>query len=1157
VLLSGLFALVVFSALGPQLVCAQTPTLDVSFNPGADGDVNLLAIQADTKILLGGGFANLAGQPRTYLGRVNTDGTLNTGFNPGPDGQVHALAVQPNGQILVGGSFGALGGQACHNLGRLNADGTLDSAFDPEPDLYVTSLALQPDGKILVGGLFNTLGGQARAKIGRLNPDGTLDSGFNPGANDEVDCLILQPDGRILVSGWFTVLAGQPRTYLGRLNADGSLDDGLDLAPTGNVDALALQADGKILLGGCFSALGGQPYQNLARLNADGTLDSGFNPEPTSCVSCLALQADGKILVGGGFTMLGGQIHNYLGRLNADGTVDDAFDPPYDGPVSSLAIQADGEILEGGLFFGLDRLNSAEPATLSLDYDGTTITWLRGGTSPEVWRTSFDGSTNGADWSPLGEGSRVPGGWQLTSVSLPSGSIIRARGWVCGGGSCFSSCGGGSSSWFVEAYLGMAPVLVLQPADRTNDALTTATFSAAAIGSEPFSFRWLKNAVPLVDSGSIAGATTTELMVSNVLAGDSGGYNVVVSNAFGGLTSAVARLTVMDPSIAVQPTAQIGQVGQSVTFSVTAAGTTPFGYQWFKDGAALAGVTGSSATLTNLQVGDAGSYHVVVSNRYGSATSAAAQLTVNPAALDSSFNLELSALAEGGYSYPAVFSLALLPDGKVLVAGEFTVPGRGGSTLTNLARLSTDGTVDSGPNPGVGGWTSMLWVDSLAVQGDGTILVDGEFSTLGGQTCHDLGRLNADGTVDGGFNPAPLDPAANPGPLALQTDGKIVLSGEFDTVGGQTHSGLARLNADGTLDSGFDAGVAGGVGVFTLAVQADGKILVGGDFTMLDGRSCTNLGRLNPDGTLDVGFHPGSEYPVLSLALQADGKILVGGTFTALAGEALFGLARLNADGTMDSGFNPEVSGHVQPLALQANGKILVGGSFTALGGQTCNNLGRLNADGTPDSSFNPGANGTVMSLALQPDGKVLAGGSFSMLAGQDRAGLGRINNADAATQSLSFDGSTITWLRGGASPEVWRTTFDVSTNAADWTPLGAGTRIAGGWQLGPVRLPVGGAIRARGYVTGGGNGSCWFVESLLSTLPRIIVDDGHFGFGTNGFGFNLLGTSGQTVVVEGSTNLVDWLPLQTNTLGNSSAYFSDPVARGASERFYRARVLR
>jgi uncharacterized delta-60 repeat protein len=430
-----------------------TPPAD-DFNPGADGLINALALQPDGKILVGGAFVSLAGQPRSRIARLNADGTLDAGFNPGANSDVYALVVQADGRIVVGGAFTSLGGGTRSRIGRLNTDGTQDIGFSPGANSDVYALVVQPDGKIVVGGYFTTLGGGTRNRIARLNADGTLDVAFSPGADDRVNSLAVQADGKILVGGSFSTLGGQPRDYLGRLNADGTLDVGFDPGADDWVYSLAVQADGKILVGGWFSTLGGQTRNCIARLNTDGTADSGFSPGANDEVDSLAVQADGKILVGGNFTTLGGQTRNYVGRLNADGVVDAGFDPGADGWVYSLAVQADGKILVGGSFSTLrgqprlriGRLYNSAPATQSLMYDGSTITWLRGGTSPEVWRAIFEASPNGTNWSSLGAGLRISGGWQLANITVTPGSTLRARGQVAGGY-------GNASAWFIETLL--------------------------------------------------------------------------------------------------------------------------------------------------------------------------------------------------------------------------------------------------------------------------------------------------------------------------------------------------------------------------------------------------------------------------------------------------------------------------------------------------------------------------------------------------------------------------------------------------------------------------------------------------------------------------------------------------------------------------------
>ncbi len=1064
----------------------QSQTLD-AFYPDADRTVYATAIQADGKILVGGSFTTLGGQACKSIGRLNTDGTLDTTFNPGAIGSVSCLAVQAGGKILVGGNFTNLAGQARNNIGRLNSDGTLDSTFNPGAGggSYSTVFCLAPqvDGKILVGGAFTTLGGQSRNHIGRLNNDGTLDTTFNPGASGSVYSLAVQADGKILVGGDLTTLGGQLHSGVARLNSDGAVDTTFNPVGIGFVFSLALQADGKILVAGGFAAPDGQTAHWLCRLNGDGTRDAGFDPGATDLVFCLALQADGKILLGGTFTTLGGQSRNHIGRLNSDGTLDTTFNPGAGGSdpwVHALAVQADGKIVVGGGFTTLGgqlcnhlgRLNNTSPATQSLSLDGADIAWLRGGSSPEVWRTRFDASTNnGKDWADLGAGMRISGGWRLPGVSVPAGATIRGRGFVTSGIR-------NGSAWFVESIIG-APVVVSQPVSRTNNAGTAATFNVLAAGTPPLSYQWRKGGVNLGNGGNIAGAQTATLTLRNVVHADEGGYSVIISNTFGSVTSLVAGLTVVDPFIANQPASQSANPGYTVEFSVAAAGTAPFSYQWRKDGAALAGATAASVTLTNVQRADAGPYDVVVSNGFGTVTSLVALLTVNLAFPDA-FNPN----ANGG-----IYATAIQPDGKILVGGNFTM--LGGKPRSNLARLNTDGRLDSTFNPGANST-----VYSLAVQADGKILVGGNFTALAGQTRTDIGRLHSDGTLDTTFNPGANSTVYS---LAVQADGKILAGGYFTTLGGQPRIRIGRLNADGTVDPSFDPGA--GNCVFCLAVQADGKILAGGSFPTLGGQPRSHIGRLSGDGTLDTTFNPGASDEVYSLAVQADGKILVGGYFTTLGGQPRNRIGRLDSDGTLDPTFNPGTGGNtpsVRSLAVQADGQILVGGRFTTLGGQSRTNIGRLSREGSVDVSFNPGAANTVLSappdvvlsLAVQGDGKILVGGWFARLGGQMRANLGRLNNTDPATQSLAFDGADITWLRGGTSPEVWRTSFEASANGNDWGSLGAGARIAGGWRLTGVSVPASTvAIRARGFIMGGANNSSsWFVQTNLITSPPFIL---------------------------------------------------------------------
>ena len=139
-------------------------------------------------------------------------------------------------------------------------------------------------------------------------------------------------------------------------------------------------------------------------------------------------------------------------------------------------------------------------------------------------------------------------------------------------------------------------------------------------------------------------------------------------------------------------------------------------------------------------------------------------------------------------------------------------------------------------------------------------------------------------------------------------------------------------------------------------VQPDGKILIGGDFATLapnGGAAITRnrIARLNSDGTVDTTFNPNASGVVRAIAVQADGKILVGGEFSganSIGGQPRNRIARLDATTGAADSFNPDASGFgisipsVETIVVQGNGRILVGGRFNSIGGQARSHIARL-----------------------------------------------------------------------------------------------------------------------------------------------------------------------------------------------------------------------
>jgi uncharacterized delta-60 repeat protein len=300
----------------------------------------------------------------------------------------------------------------------------------------------------------------------------------------------------------------------------------------------------------------------------------------------------------------------------------------------------------------------------------------------------------------------------------------------------------------------------------------------------------------------------------------------------------------------------------------------------------------------------------------------------------------------------------------------------------------------------------------VVVQPDGKILIGGDFTTLapnGGAavTRNRIARLNPDGTLDIAFNPNANSVVFS---IAVQADGKILAGGFFTGIGGQTRNHIARLDATTGLADSFDPNA--NIDVYSIAVQADGKILAGGLFSSIGGQTRNHIARLDATTGLADSFDPNANDIVFAIEVQTDGKILAGGYFNgqnSIGGQTRNYIARLDATTGLADSFNPNPNAVVDSIAVQADGKILAGGIFTSIGGQPRNYIARLDATTGSADSFNPNANNIVDSIAVQADGKILAGGQFTSIGGQTR---NRIARLDATTGSAdSFNPNASDWV--------------------------------------------------------------------------------------------------------------------------------------------------
>ena len=858
----------------------------------------------DGRFFLGYGASSL----RLY----NTAGVQTT--LPNFNNRVNQVLRLSNGGYLVAGNFTTPGKW----LVRLNPDFTHDTAFQAKLGTFngsggaVARVVELPDGRIAVAGNFSDLNGApgTRALV-LLRPDGSRDPRMVSltGSFASIGCMDYDTADSTLVIGGFSFdYAGTTRA-LHRVRLDGSRDSSLSVTADSVVSTLVIQPDRHILMGGSFTTVQGVNRTALARVSPTGVLDTTFTAQSgpvsgngTGQVNSLALEPDGDIVVVGSFQIFNGIGQNDIVRLRPTGELDTRFNPGFGfdgngGRVESVAVAADGSIFATGSV---------------LRYDGTTIN----------------------DVVVL-QGDRIP----LAFAARPAAVEVLA---------------GGSFS-----------------------------LSATGVGTSAVSYQWFKGTTPLSDGGDISGSATATLTIANAEAADAGTYRVVITNLSGTL-EASAPVAVFDAPVVVdQPTGGTFFVGTSAQLYSRAVGSPTLTYQWFKgstplsNGPTISGADGPVLTLTNLQKTDSGNYSVTVTNTAGFDTSAAAAISVvlEPGGYFSGF--PMAAGANGG-----IRSVLPTAAGGAFIGGTFSSAGATGSNtpMNNVALLNPDGTVDTAFNPAPNSQVSVI----AAHQADG-ILIGGYFTTIGGQSRQYLARYTTSGTYDTTFNTnLGAGPSSFVNDIVALPNGKILIGGSFSTVAGTTRYGLARLNADGTHDTTFAPPMSLFANVNDIAVSNDGKITITGSFS-ISGRN--NIVRFNSDGTLDTSFSATLDFSGQAVAVQPDGKTLVGGFFTQTNGQPTGSLVRLNANGTTDTSFaaNASFPSTVNRITLQPNGRIVVGGSFTF--GGVSRGLVRLQPDGGVDTTFAVGngwgSSGSTYDINCTSTGTLWVAGSATTFNGQ------------------------------------------------------------------------------------------------------------------------------------------------------------------------------
>ncbi len=698
---------------------------------------------------------------------------------------------------------------------------------------------------------------------------GTVDHSFAAGSRIDQPVSAIMPtiDGKVYISGSFTTVRGAQRRGIARLNRDGTVDSSFDPGTGADapVDCVALQPDGKILLGGSFTRFNGTHCFRIARLNPDGSLDRAFSSQALAdrAVSAVTVQPDGKIVITGAFSSVNRQRRFAIARLNRDGSLDEGFDASnvfsFNGrTVSFVAIQADGKLVIGGNFStvhsppwdSLARLNADGSLDISFRPDprpshylrslvlqpdarllvGAEFTASNGTRVQQLERLNPDGSRD-ASFTPVPD-------FTNPVVLQPDGRILACR--------CFAV---DFTCWF--------QVMRFNP-NGTRD-------SSFNQGRE------------LEMNGVVASATPLP---------DGGG--ALLGGAFG---------------IA-------GNAGRSKLVKLQPDGTVDTEFQ---PGSEIAGYVWAVANQPDGKSLIAGSF-----------TSVDAVPRRGIARLDSDGTLDRNFNPGSGVE-GVVDNMAVQADGKVVLAGPFTAINE--TPRHGIARMNPNGSLDLAFNPRLGQFSS---VRAIEIQPDGKLLIVGEFNEVNGRPRGGIARLNRDGTLDETFNPGP-ELGRLVRAVTIQTDGRILIAGWIGMIRGLEVRGIARLNPDGSLDTSFNPGIGTEDGpINAIAVQSDGKVIIAGAFSRVNGVTVGCLARLNSDGSLDATYIPNmtAEEDLWSVLLQADGKVLACGAITGANGIPGDGIVRLDRDGSVDPSFEFLTSRYPArydtSMVMQADGKVIV-----------------------------------------------------------------------------------------------------------------------------------------------------------------------------------------------------------------------------------------
>lgn len=388
----------------------------------------------------------------------------------------------------------------------------------------------------------------------------------------------------------------------------------------------------------------------------------------------------------------------------------------------------------------------------------------------------------------------------------------------------------------------------------------------------------------------------------------------------------------------------------------------------------------------------------------------------------------------------SIYDIDVQTDGSVIIVGSFTEYNN--VDANRVLRLDKNGAIDNTFWTNIGNGTGAdADIYAVKVLNDGRILLGGNFTTFNGNTLPKLVLLNANGTTDLSFSPSGV--GFNGAVLALeeQADGQLLVGGEFTSFNGSTNVGyFARMNTDGSLEAGFGS-IDGGADFYVWDIEiqpSDNKILISGEFNFYGSSGATGIARLETNGTIDPTFNSadgvgGAAPAVFDMALLPDERVLIGGEFNAYNSNSVNNVALILQDGEFDASFTPGdgADGGVNAVAITADNKFMLGGNFNNYDNNAASKLVKTHTDGSYDNTFptNSGANQNIDDIIITSTTSLLIAGSFTSWQTDPLANrIGLLNNSVEAATYYSQSDGTFD------VPTRWNTVADGSGTDANST---------------------------------------------------------------------------------------------------------------------------